>query len=106
MKSILIIAVMLCASVCQADERSVITDNLEVGQQVSLKEVGDKYTIYIHIYKNGLIPMKTSIYSITKITTTYVVIQDDYKVNEIIIPVWSIRSINKIKLSINKTNPE
>ena len=95
---IVFILLLLCMTIsvmaqAPAEKRSSILDVLKVNQKVSLKEISGRYLISLF---DGLPDAQG--YTVKAIEADYLVIEDIIAVNLIHIPVYSIKSIVRVKL--------
>jgi hypothetical protein len=98
MKSIPIILLVLGLTfslIAQAptEKRSTFLDVLKVGEKVSLKEVAGRYEISLF---EGIPDAQR--YTVKAIEADHLVVEDITGVNELFIPVYSVRAIVRVKL--------
>lgn len=90
MRYSLALVCMLIASPCFADNFFSI---LKKDQKVGLQETPNGY--HIKVFKNFAV--EPSLYKVIEIGADYIVIEDAISVNEIRIPIYSIKSITTVK---------
>ena len=76
-----------------AERQTNILSALKEGQPVSIKEVSGRYEISTLEGVPGVLG-----YKVMEIGVEYLVVQDISGINEIHIPVWSIKAIIRVKL--------
>jgi len=95
MRYSLALVCMLIVSPCFADNFFSV---LKKDQKIALKEIPQGYQITI--FKNFGVDMAP--YKVVEIGDNYIVVEDAIGVNEIRIPIYSIKSITTVKLPKGK----
>lgn len=88
---VLLLVLATAAAGPRDDKGGGVFAPLEEGQQVVLKEVGDRYQITV-------VPGVEAGHKVVEVGTDYVVLLDPAGVNEIRIPIYSVKSVTIMRL--------
>jgi hypothetical protein len=86
-----LLLVLATAAAEAGDDKGGIFAPLEEGQKVVLKEVGDRYQI-------SVVPGLGTGHKIVEVGSDYIVLLDPAGVNEVRIPIYSVKSVTVTRL--------